>query len=596
LAVALALASALTVFIISYAYSRIIEHFPSGGGGYRVATQLLGPKFGVVSGSALVVDYVLTISVSIASATDQIFSVLPHAWTGHKVFVAAFFIGILVLMNLRGVKESVALLTPIFGLFLLTHAVLIFGGIFSHLSDIPETAQRIHSSFQWGLSSIGWVGMCGLFLRAYAMGGGTYTGIEAVSNGLQIMREPKVETGKRTMLYMAVSLAVTAAGILICYLLFQVSPQPGKTLNAVLLESFAGNWQWLGLPVGHLFVVLALASEAGLLIVAAQAGFIDGPRVMANMANDAWLPRSFAQLSNRLTIKNGVFLMGLASIGTLIYTKGNITALVTMYSINVFLTFSITELSMCRFWISQRKTNPTWLRELPVHLIGFVLCSSILAVVVFEKFGHGGWVTLLITGSVVALCFWIKRHYTHVQKYMRKLEADLTPGFPGAAAQVAPLAEDEPTAVLLVGSYGGLGMHSLLSLQHLFPDHFKNVIFVSAAVVDAVSMQDLEHTEQICRKVRQDLQRYVALAQSLGLASDCRMGIGAEVLTELERLCKQLADEYPNSIFFATKILFAEEQWYQRFLHNETAHQIQRRLQFAGLHNMVLPVRLSGRV
>lgn len=177
----LAVALTLVVFIISYAYSRIIEHFPSGGGGYVVASRLLGPQFGVVSGSALLFDYILTISVSIASGMDQVFSVLPAGLVHMKLVAEALIIGLLVVLNLRGVKESVAVLTPIFALFLLTHAILILGGIGSHLFVVPEVVGDIRDGFRSGLGTLGLAGMFALFMRAYAMGGGTYAGIEAVS-------------------------------------------------------------------------------------------------------------------------------------------------------------------------------------------------------------------------------------------------------------------------------------------------------------------------------------------------------------------------------------------------------------------------------
>ncbi len=592
LAVPFTLAIALTVFIISYAYSRIIEHFPYGGGGYVVASRLLGPEFGVVSGSALLVDYILTISVSIAGGADQVFSVLPSHAAQFKLIAEAAVIGFMVLLNLRGVKESVAVLTPIFALFILTHVILIFGGVGSHLFAVPQVASEVHRNFQSGLATLGFAGMLGLFMRAYAMGGGTYTGIEAVSNGLQIMREPKVETGKKTMLYMAVSLAVTAGGIMLCYLLFHVAPEPGKTMNAVLLERFAGSWRLFGLPAGHAFVVLALAAEAGLLFVAAQAGFIDGPRVMSNMALDSWLPHGFAQLSDRLTTQNGVLLIGAAALATLFYTRGDITALVTMYSINVFLTFSLTELGMSRFWIRKRKHLPEWKQSLPIHLIGLCLCASILTIVVIEKFQQGAWMTLVITSLLIALCFWIKEHYERVKANLKRLEDTIKEALPDVPAEPKLLRRHLPTAVLLVGRYDGLGIHGLLTIQQLYPGHYKNFIFVSVGVIDAAAMKGVEEVEHIRERTEQHLQRYLKLARGLGLAADHRMSVGVDVLEEAEKLCIEVGKEFPKAIFFTNKLIFEEEHWYQRLLHNETAYQIQRRLQFAGLHSMVLPGRV----
>ncbi len=593
LAAGLALATALTVFIISFSYSHIIKHFPYGGGGYIVATKLLGPSAGVISGSALIVDYVLTVSVSIASGADQVFSVLPVHWAHYKLIIEAVVIGILVLMNMRGVKESVTILAPIFGLFVMCHIILVFGGIFSHVFEIPHVVHQVRSGFQGGLSTIGLLGMMAIFARAYSMGGGTYTGIEAVSNGLQIMREPKVETGRKTMTYMSISLAVTAAGILLCYLLFNVTPEVGKTMNAILLERFSGQWSPFGWPIGRGFVVFTLATEAALLFVAAQAGFIDGPRVMANMAIDSWVPHRFSQLSDRLTTQDGILMMGGASLFTLFYTHGDITALVTMYSINVFVTFSISQLAMCRFWIGERHKRPEWKKNLFIYLVALTLCVSILATVIYEKFEEGGWMTLALTSCLITLCFLIRRHYKKVQDNLRRLDEIMNalPEEP-LGGEPGPLKPSEPTAVMMVGGYGGLGIHALLSVQRLFPDYFKNFIFVSVGVVDSATMKGAEEVEHVRERTEDALRHYVALAKRLGLSADYRMSVATEAIVEAENLCKKIAKEFPNTIFFAGKLVFEEEKWYQRLLHNETAYQIQRRLQFAGLNGMVLPVRV----
>jgi len=271
LAMALAVATAFTVLVISYAYSRIIEQFPLGGGGYVVASRLLGRRAGVVSGCALVVDYVLTISISIAAAGDAIFSFLPPAWSGVvalgvpvKLVVEFAAIAFLILLNLRGVKESVIALAPLFLTFLVSHAILIGGVILGRADDIPAVFREVRDGFGQGLHApplgLGLAGMLALFVRAYALGGGTYTGIEAVSNGLSIMREPKVQTGKRTMALMAVSLAVTAGGLILAYLLVHATPAPGRTMNAVLASRFAGGWG----GIGAAFVFLTLTLVTGI--------------------------------------------------------------------------------------------------------------------------------------------------------------------------------------------------------------------------------------------------------------------------------------------------------------------------------------------
>ena len=190
---------------------------------------------------------------------------------------------------------------------------------------------------------------------------------------------------------------------MLCYLLFDVRPEPGKTLNAIVLSRFAGSWHIGRMSVGTGFVVTSLVAEAALLFVAAQAGFIDGPRVMANMARDHWLPHRFSQLSERLTVQDGVLLMGGAAIVTLMYSRGDITTLVTMYSINIFVTFSLSQLGMVRYWITRRRREAHWGRGLIINGIAFFMCAGLLAGIVYEKAERGGWVTMVATSGVVAL-------------------------------------------------------------------------------------------------------------------------------------------------------------------------------------------------
>src|SRR3981081_2140515 len=264
LAVFLALLMALTVFIISASYAQTIDQFPTGGGGYLVATKLLGEYPGLVSGCALIVDYVLTIAISIASGADAIFSFLPVSWLPYKFWLAVFVVVGLVAMNLRGVKESILALLPIFLAFVVLHSILVGYAFFSRASELPVIARDAVQQVRQGFDALGVIGLAIVFFKAYSMGAGTYTGIEAVSNGLPILREPRTVTGKRTMLYMALSLALIAGGILVGYLLFNVAPVKGQTLNAVLFERVAGNWQLFGLPIGVPIVTFTLITEGAL--------------------------------------------------------------------------------------------------------------------------------------------------------------------------------------------------------------------------------------------------------------------------------------------------------------------------------------------
>lgn len=587
LAVALALMTTITVLIISAAYSRIIEDFPQGGGGYLVATKLLGKRMGVVSGCALLVDYVLTVTVSIAAAGDAIFSFLPPSWLEWKLLFEILSIAGLTMINIRGVKESVLSLTPVFVLFVITHLVLIIGGIIAHLPELPAAAQSVGTGFQSGLATLGMGGMVLLFAHAYSLGGGTYTGLEAVSNGLAIMREPRIHTARRTMMYMAGSLAFTASGLLLCYLLWNLTFVEGKTINAILVERVTS-----GLPFGAVFVVLTLLSEGALLIVGAQAGFLDGPRVLANMAQNSWVPHRFAALSERLTTQNGILLMGGASLLALLLTNGDVRRLVVVYSINVFLTFSLSMFGMAKSSFKNRAAREKWKGRTALFAVGFLFCSTILVVTIFEKFTGGGWVTLFVTGTLIILCFLIRRHYRQVERALTTLYAELG-GLPrGSLVALGPPDPDKPTAAVLVSVYGGLGIHTVLNIFRAFPGHFKNLVFISVGVVDSGGFKGEGSVDDQRTRTEKNLQQYVELAWSLKVPATFRFAIGTDAVEECEKLCLDVAKDFPQVTFFAGNVIFGREHWYQRFLHNETAFAVQKRLQWAGMTMVILPARV----
>src|SRR5215472_6435689 len=410
LAIFLALLTALTVFVISASYSQTIDLFPSGGGGYLVATKLLGPTAGVVSGCALVIDYVLTISVSIASGADAIFSFMPLSILWLRFWVCLLVVLFMIGMNLRGVKESVISLLPVFLAFLVMHVWLLSYIFLSRATKLPAIFTAAAHDARGGMDTLGFIAMAVIFFRAYSMGAGTYTGIEAVSNGLPILREPRTVTAKHTMLYMAFSLAFIAGGILFGYLLENVQKVEGMTLNAVMFQKAAGDWTWGGIPVGGPIVTFTLITEGALLFVAAQTGFIDGPRVLATMATDRWLPRRFANLSARLVTQDGVLAMGLTAGAILLGTRAGVGLLVVFYAINVFVTFTLSQLGMSVHWWKERHEDPKWARKLAVNGVGCIFTALILVVTVTLKFDEGGWVTIALTGGVVLVCYMVRRH------------------------------------------------------------------------------------------------------------------------------------------------------------------------------------------
>ena len=594
LAIFLALATGFTVFIIALAYLQVIKLFPNGGGGYKVASQLLGPKAGLVSGSALIVDYILTIAISIASAVDSFFSVTPISFQPYKLAVELSLVLILSYMNLRGAKESIRFLMPIFLGFCIIYSILITYGIAAHADGLHELLPNAVGEAQAMSAEVGWLAVLALFFKAFSMGGGTYTGLEAVSNSVQTLAEPRVRTGRNTMLCVAASLAFMAAGIIMLYLLWDVQREHGMTMNASAFTKITMDWAIAGVNISGYVVGTAMLLTAGLLFVAANTGFIAGPAVLANMALDRWMPHFFSALSSRLVTKNGVVLMGVCAILALIITGGRVDVLVVLYSINVFLTFTLSMMGVTRYRWQNRHEKGQFLSML-LPFFATIICASILATTLFEKFAHGGWLTIVITGMFVTSGYLINRHYCVVRKKIDMTEEDLDIAMESmgrVSDTVAELDPKKPTAVFLVSGSNASGMHCFLWVLRLFPNTFHNYIFVSVGEIDTEEFVDQEKWQSLRRDTKKMLKRYVEFCQNRGLASRYYHAFGTDALEQLTQLTDEVARDYPKAVFFATKLIFEDENPLTQLLHNQTAYMMQRRLHSAGRTMIIMPMKI----
>ena len=586
----LALATALTVFIIAFAYNQVIELFPTGGGGYRIASVLLGSHAGLVSGAALVVDYVLTVAISIASGTDALFSMLPLAFQHWKLGTELALVLLLLWLNLRGAKESIRILLPIFLGFVATHALLIVYGIAAKAPLIPGLLPDTVTETAGLARDTSWFFTLALLLKAYSLGGGTYTGIEAVSNNVNSLAEPRVRTGRATMFYMACSLAFTAGGIILLYLLWSAAPSAGQTLNAVAFRAILADIGLTG-PAAAVALAAVLAFEAGLLLVAANTGFLGGPAVLANMAADSWVPHQFRYLSSRLVTQNGVLLMAAAASAVLLASGGRVELLVVLYSINVFLTFSLSLLGLCRYWIRHRR-EAGWLRRLLLSMTGLLVTGSILVVTVLEKFTEGGWVTIVLTGVVVALCLAVRAHYAATRTRIQEVDRVFAAQALGPCTDSGAIDPQAPTAVFIVGGSRGGGLHALLWVQRMFPGHFRNVVFVSCRTVDAQAYGGEGEIERLRASSTRTLDDFVAFCRSHGIPATSRLGFGTDPVDTLTAMCRELSVEFPQAVFFTSRLVFKADNLLTRLLHNQAALAIQRRLHFDGLQMVILPMKV----
>lgn len=593
LAVFVAISIILTILVISTSYSQIIELFPTGGGGYLVASKLLSPSLGMLSGCALLIDYVLTISISIASGVDAVLSFLPINWHVFKLEFAFFVIIVLILLNLRGIKESVLSLVPIFALFIIAHVILILYAFYTHLTNVPTVMNNTVADVHSVTSGAGLTGLLFIILHSYSMGAGTYTGIEAVSNAVPAMRDPKVKTAKRTMHLMAISLSFMAAGLILAYILYNVTPEPGKTLNAILFENITKPWG----TFGEYFVIATLISEAGLLFVAAQTGFLDGPRVLANMALDRWVPTKFATLSDRFVTQNGVLIMGVSALIVVFLTQGSVKLLVVLYSIAVFITFILSQAGMVRHWWASKTKVKDWKKKLIINGVGLVMTVLILMSVIAVKFSEGGWVTLFIIAAFAGVVILIRRHYDSASELIKELNARIisSPECMNIIKNDTPgkVNMQDKTAVLLVNGFNGLGIRALSSIFELFGGIYKNFVFVQIGVIDAGVFKGVEEIQGLQDQVTKDVDKYVKLISSHGYYTESFTSIGTDVVEEVSKLAPEILTKFPNAVFFGGQIVFPNDSILIRWLHNYTVFASQRRLYADCIPFVVLPIRVT---
>ena len=274
--------------------------------------------------------------------------------------------------------------------------------------------------------------------------------------------------------------------------------------------------------------------------------------------------------------------------------------IVVLYSINVFLTFSLSQLGMCVHWWQERRTEPSWGRRFAINGFGLLLTSSILLVTVTLKFREGGWVTVVITGSFIALCILCRRHYNSVRLLMKRADDVLTtlpkpkPGDSGFVRKIgASIPRNTPTAVFLVSGFNGLGIHSLLQVQKYFPRYFTNAVFLSVGVLDSAKFKGSSEVENLKNETERDLDRYVEFAEGLGMHAEHDSAFGTDLLDEIVGLCHKVKERYDRPVFFASKLIFPNENLANRLLHNQTPFAVQRRLQFEGLQTVILPIQVS---
>ena len=293
---------------------------------------------------------------------------------------------------------------------------------------------------------------------------------------------------------------------------------------------------------------------------------------------------------------NGILIMAAAAVAVLWATGGDVDVLIILYSINVFITFSMSLLGLSQYWWTHRRDTPDWFRHFGLSALGFVFAAGILGILVVEKFSAGGWVTLLLTSALIVGCLTIRRHYLWVERQLKSAETLLTVA-PRRTATVAlpKIDPDAPTAVFLIGGSIATGMHALLWVNRMFPRHYKNVVFATVGEVDAESFGGEKSLAELREEVRLRLEHCADFCRARGIPSTAYQDFGTDVVAKLDALCARIVKDFPNSVFFATKLAFENDNWFVRMLHNQTALALQQQLHMRGVPMMILPMKLGGR-
>lgn len=381
--------------IVAVSYQQTIHAYPSGGGAYTVARANLGTLPGLIAAAALLTDYVLTVSVSVAAGVAAVTSAFPglHAY---KVSLGVACIAVVAFANLRGVRESGRVFAVPTYLFIATFTVLVSGGLvrlfwggLEPLSSVPPQ----------GTTALTWF----LVLRAFSSGCVALTGIEAISNGIPAFKPPESRNAAITLRWMAFILASMFLGITVLASALGVVPNEDETVVSQLARGLFGT---------GLFYYLVQATTALILVLAANTSFAGFPRLSSLLARDRYAPRQFATQGDRLVFSNGILILaGFAALLIVVF-RGDTHALIPLYAVGVFISFTLSQAGMVRHWLVER--GPGWQRRLVINGIGATVTGVVTLVIAVSKFAHGAWIVVLVIPLIVMACMSIHRHYLQV--------------------------------------------------------------------------------------------------------------------------------------------------------------------------------------
>ena len=532
--IAIGVATLLT--IVAFSYRQTIFAYPSGGGSYVVSRENLGEMPSLVAGASLLVDYILTVAVSISAGVAAIISIPVFAdLAEHRVLLGLGLIVLITLANLRGIKESGALFTAPTYLYIVMISGLVLYGLYRDLiaGDIGRVPLPTDPEFAVTGGTLGLF----LVLKGFSSGAVALTGVEAISNGVPAFRRPESRNAATTLVIMASILGSLFFGLSL--LASHVDPYPSeeKTVIAQMGLLIFGN--------GAIFFVLQIAT-ALILTLAANTAYADFPRISSIIARDGYLPRQFANRGDRLVFSNGVIFLAAAAGGLIIAFGGVTNALIPLYAVGVFTSFTLSQSGMVRHHLTERE--PGWRRSTVINAIGAVATFVVLIIVAVTKFSSGAWLPIVVIPAVILLFKGIHRHYSRIERSLH-----VEPGF-------RPRRMNH-TVVVLVGRVHRGVLDALAYAKSLNPSHL-----VAVSVVTDDEEQQRIHDQW------QEFELDVPLET---VYSPYR-----ELSRPVLRFLDDLGDRYDNDIVTVLIPEFVVKHWWQHVLHNQSALILKGRLLF----------------
>jgi amino acid transporter len=571
----IAAAIALLMVIVGFSYRQTIHAYPHGGGSYIVARDNMGDLPGLIAAAALLIDYVLTVSVSVSSGVDALVSAV-HPLTPLSVPLGVIFILLIMVVNLRGIRESGTIFAAPTYLFISCFLIMIATGVIHALFSPGGLLSPIHPTTP--PAALGWPsGNLSVFLilTAFASGCSAMTGVEAISNGVPAFKKPEADNAARTLEWMIAILVTLFVGVTFLAWRFGIEPNPAQnpTVDSQIASLlFVGPFRWF-------YFVVQIATLL-ILVLAANTSFADFPRLSSILARDRFLPAQFAYRGDRLAFNTGIGVLSLLSALLLVVFRGSTDALINLYALGVFTAFTLSQSGMVVRWLRLRDAaGQGWRHSMVINLIGAIATGVVALIIMVSKFDRGAWIVVLLVPILVVMFRSISVHYSHTRKALEpastlSLEALLH----ARHIMIVPIADLSRAAVRgiayalsLTPNVVAINVATTATEEQRLRDEWAKRI--SRGAQSAGGTEGTADTQKGQSLPRGRVAQGEAVPQLVIIQSPYR-----SLIPPLIAYIDALRDANPDASISVILPEFVPNHWWERVLHNQTAFRLKLRL------------------